>query len=352
MESPLERGPVPAPHVLERERPARASWNPLAVSGTALPPNVLLAAKLIALSFIATGQVQALPSPFLPFVAALDGLPLQPVLQALFLTAATALLLNRAVRTCCLVLGTTLFVALLSSRLYFENNRTFTACVLFLTGLYEPRQRHSLIRLQLVVLYFGAALNKVLDPDWRSGQFFENWVTHVLRYPGYARFSGLLPPLALSALLDWLAIATEAALALGFLVPRLRRSAIVLGVLWHTGLLLLTGRTFGMFFYALLSAYLAVAPWPRAPLTLLYTPARRVAGGLRSLLQRLDFDRSFRWVPRDDAAARGPGRRANAYQGLAAYAAALRYTPATYFALLLGVLMLRPLSQVYRSLLM
>ena len=36
--------------------------------GTAMPPNLLLAAKLVVLAFLATGQLGGLPDHFLPFL--------------------------------------------------------------------------------------------------------------------------------------------------------------------------------------------------------------------------------------------------------------------------------------------
>lgn len=54
-------------------------------------------------------------------------------LIAIFLLAATALFYNRHVCLCCLDLGD-IFISLLSSRTYFENNRTFCDCVLMLAG--------------------------------------------------------------------------------------------------------------------------------------------------------------------------------------------------------------------------
>ncbi|MCU1291412.1 MAG: hypothetical protein JWP08_262, partial [Bryobacterales bacterium] len=190
-----------------------ASWNPLRVSGTALPVNILLMAKILVLCFLLTGQWNLLPDHFLPFVPMFDhlGSPVmfQRTLQAAFLFVAVSLLLNYRVRTCCLILAGIISAGMLSSRLYFENNRTFTACLWFLAGLYAPGQKIPFIRYQVVILYFGAALNKLLDGDWRSGQFFENLVVHLVHQPVYTRLTSWLPALWLSKFFSWSTIIVE-----------------------------------------------------------------------------------------------------------------------------------------------
>jgi|SRR5271167_2918702 len=87
----------------------RISWNPLAVSGTALPDNLLLATKLVALAFVLSGQLSELPYHFLPFVSELGylGSPeaFHRVLEVVFVVAAAVLLITRQVRTMCLLLA-------------------------------------------------------------------------------------------------------------------------------------------------------------------------------------------------------------------------------------------------------
>ena len=50
----------------------KPSWNPLRLAGTPLPVPLLLSAKLIVVTMLATGHVWTLPDPFLPFVSVFD----------------------------------------------------------------------------------------------------------------------------------------------------------------------------------------------------------------------------------------------------------------------------------------
>ena len=87
----------------------KPSWNPLRCSGTVLPTNILLMAKLIALCLLLTNHVRQIPDPWLPFVPVFDwiGAPaaFQRALQVVFVGSAIALLFNRRVRLSCLLLG-------------------------------------------------------------------------------------------------------------------------------------------------------------------------------------------------------------------------------------------------------
>jgi hypothetical protein len=138
-----------------------------------------------------------------------------------------------------------MLTAVLSSRLYSMNNRTFTGCLWLVTGLSVPGQKPWLVRYQVILLYFGAALNKFLDADWRSGQYFENLERRIGHHAAlYAQISSWLPPMWLSRVMSWATIVIEFVLAGGFLIGRLLGPIAWLGIAYHTALLVRWG-TFG-----------------------------------------------------------------------------------------------------------
>ena len=244
-------------------------------------PEAALLAKLLALCWLIAGHALYVPQVFLPFWRVLDGAPSGPlwvVLLSLGLLSTAGVLLSYRVRACCFVLALVIFGATLSSRIYFSNNRLFCACLFLLLALTPTGQKPLLVRYQVVILYFGAALDKLLDADWRSGQFMESFARRLgdfgtLWSPSwkigapnlftelYLRLLELLPPMMLSWVVSWATILTELSLALLFWRGAWR-PAIGLGILFHCGLLLLTGSTMGMFFYAALCSYLAFLAWP------------------------------------------------------------------------------------------
>ncbi|HET9449637.1 MAG TPA: HTTM domain-containing protein [Aggregicoccus sp.] len=310
-----------------------AARNPLKVSGTLLPPNLLLAAKLLALVFILKHNPGKFPEPFLAFVPALEqlGSPqlFQTALQLVFWAAVPFLFFNWHVRAACLVIGADILLSVLASRANYSNNLTYTALFFILTGLYDPRVGRTLIRYQLALVYFGATLNKVLEPDWRSGAFVQAWLPHYLDV--YPWIAAKLPGNLLSAVLGWLGILTELALVPLLLIKRLVPAALVLGAAYHTGLVVLTwGSTFNMFWPATLATFLALMEWP-ASVTVRYAPSSRWQQGARRLLAPLDLEGRYTWLEQQAGrleTEQGPGR---VHTGAPALAQLLLYSPVVYF---------------------
>lgn len=276
------------------------SWNPLRCSGTPLPTHILLMAKLIALALLITNHVRLMPDPFLPFIPALDSLAFSGgfrlALQLVFVTSAVALLFNRSVRVASFTLGLTILTAIVSSKAYYGNNKTFCGCMLLLAGLWHPRIGPWLLRAQMVIVYFGAGLNKLIDPDWQNGVFFDYWAGTRLANPVYQWAAPMFPPLVLAKVFCWYTIVTELSLAAIFCVPRLYPIAIWVSLLFHFGLMEFTGSTFTMFFYAMESAMLVFATWPRE-MTVIFDGDCGICNKIVGWLHRADFEGAFRIEP-------------------------------------------------------
>lgn len=326
---------------------------PLRISNTELPENVLLMVKVLALAFLATGQFRLLSWHFLPFLRFFDRLGSPAVfhwtLVFIFLGASAALLYNYQVRICCLVLSGVILVSLLSSRIYFENNRVYCACIFLLAGLMTRQQSPWLLRLQVVLVYFGAALNKLLQADWRSGQFFAYWFGQI-HYPHlWADITNVIPAAPLAQFVCWATIITEFVLVAGFLVPRWYSGSIWLGAAYHTTLLLVMNSTFGMFYYAMLASYLAFVEWPKLSPEVAYQNDLGFVGAALRFLQRCDVDGRFQWAPFAVPEQKGISQAtcykifvvldgSRIYRNFAAFKRVLLLSPVTYFlfVLLLG----------------
>ncbi|MBM3726712.1 MAG: DUF393 domain-containing protein [Acidobacteria bacterium] len=277
--------------------PLTPSWNPLRCAGQGLPVPLALMAKIVALALLLTGHVRLLPDPFLSFIPVLDLLPgpaFQLTLQAVFVLAALAILFNRSLGAACTVLGLTILLAVVSSKAYYGNNKTMCGIMLLLAGLYHPRTGVWFLRAQFVLVYFGAGLNKLLDPDWQSGLFFDHWASARLKNPFYLWLAPQLPPLVAGKLFCWVTIGTELALAAAFMAPRLYPAAIWVSLLFHASLLEFTGTTFTMFFYVMEASVLVFVTWPHE-LTILYDGGCGICNRIRRFVERLDFDRGFQW---------------------------------------------------------
>jgi hypothetical protein len=335
--------------------PAAASstrwWiRPFAVYGADLPPNLVLMGKLIVLAMLLQSRLP-LSSHFLPFLPFFDqiGSPVvfHGVLVLVFATAAAALFMNWRIRAASAVLGLTILVSILASRPTFSNNLTYCGALLFLIGLQPPDREPVLLRLQVVLLYFGAGLNKLLDPDWRSGQFFEYWFSHVHAHAWYAFISRHMPALLVSKLISWASFCTELGLSVMLLFRRLYPLAIWVGLTFHTSMLVMTNLTFRLFYFAACASYLAFVTWPREPLTVFYDRDSGFCKKVKSFYQKIDLEGLYRWnsLPQcGDAGAYGVGGSQfresisvkwgdKHYNGFAALKILLLYNPLLYFLL-------------------
>jgi hypothetical protein len=310
-------------------------WNPFRISGTPMPPNLLLLCKVLALALLATRHVFTLPDPFLPFIPGLDQLAepdvFRTTLRATAVAAAVALLFNRWVRASALTLGTCMLVAVVSSKAYYGNNKTFVGLSLVLAGLSDFDRPPYLLRWQLALTYFGAALNKLLDPDWQSGLFFDYWASSRLKNPVYLTVAGWLPPLVAGKVMCWSTIAAEFAASLGLLVRRWVPYALWVNILFQVGLLEFTGTTFTLFFYAMLAATLAFVTWPDRVLVF-HDDARPGMRRWRCLLTLFDPDGFWDWRPQA-----GAGLQVldggTTFAGLAAVQRLLLWSPVVWLTL-------------------
>src|SRR5689334_19025170 len=136
------------------------SWNPLKCRGTDLPLNLTILVKVLAIVVLLVNHVRILPDPWLPFIPGLDRIPpllFQRTLQTVFLLSAIAIVFNRRVRLASLLLGATMLLAVVSSKAYYGNNKTFCGLMFFLAGLHQSGG-YNFIRWQLAITYFGAGL--------------------------------------------------------------------------------------------------------------------------------------------------------------------------------------------------
>ena len=267
---------------------------PFRLAGLELPPQTVLLCRLLALTILFTWHPRQIQTPFLPFIPGLDELPpvlFQRTIQTVLVLGSLAILFTRRLRLAAFVTGAALLLAVLSSRTYYGNNKTFTGLLLVLAACGDLR----LIRWQFALLYCGAGLNKALDPDWHSGQFFHNWAGARLANPLYLWAAPHLP--GLPQLVCWSTIALELALVPLMLLRRFAWPAIWVSALFQCGLLLFTGDTFNLFFFASQIALLAFVEWPANPVTVIWDGECGFCAQTKGWMQRFDRDGILHWVP-------------------------------------------------------
>ena len=240
-----------------------SAFNPLRLSGHALPPQLVLMARLLALFLLLRGE-----SPYrtyLPYLELLDRFPPDALGVVMRGAADAGYLLTLAtpfIRLGAGVSGSMLLLGLLACRPCLSVAHTFVACLLLAVALSDRRTEGRLVRAQVVMLYAGATLHKIVDPDWWNGRYFDAMLVARHEHALYATVAAALPAGLLATAMGLATVAAQAALAICFLRPRAYRAGVILGVLFHGAMVLIMQSTFGPFFGALLIAYVAFLPWP------------------------------------------------------------------------------------------
>jgi predicted DCC family thiol-disulfide oxidoreductase YuxK len=343
-----------------------SAWNPFRVSGLDLPMPLILVAKLLSVCILGRVVWRDLPDPFLPMLPVIDLFHSTPyfgwVLRGVVLLGALSVLFNYRVRTACLLMGSAFLIGTLTSRIYFENNRQFLGCVLLLLGLYEEKTGPWLVRLQMILVFFSAALNKLLDASWRSGAFFNYWSHYAINKSLYFQLAAWLPPMVLPRIMSWMTIVLEFSIVFFLLIRRTRFWGIWMGLLLALGLNAFTERTFGVFFYAMPICYLAWVEWPRSAVTVLYDDDCGFCTRTRAWMERFDLEKLLVWKPfqkakelygisQDELRQRlylvTEGRK---YSGFRAFKIMALYNPLTYFFLLTAVMLPQSVYLHHRSL--
>ena len=233
--------------------------SPWALGHPVLSRRAVLVAKLIALAWLVTGQATVYPGLRLPVVPVSDetwtvGLTTLGVLGIVLVW------LSAYVRLGCLAVAASIGLGIFGDLAFYSNNRLFTAVILGLLGVVKRRDQERWVAVQVGIVFLGAAFDKTLDPDWRSGHFLETLVD------GLSDYGLLWSPGGFSGGRHWLAEGLQRAPSWGFRVLSwaiiglewvlgglwllARRQAVLPNTLFFLGLILLTGSPMGMFAFA------------------------------------------------------------------------------------------------------
>lgn len=283
-----------------------SKYSPFKYDGTDLPPYLLFMVKLLTLALIGKGYIQGLPQPFLPFFPFFDHLPglwFQIVLKVAFIVAAILLFTNQKVRISCFVLGSVFLIGTLSARPYYSNAKVFCGLIYILTALSENKGRPWLIHLQLIVVYFGSGINKVVDVDWRTGQYFDHWMVHVIHARSYEFLSNLFSNEIVSKALSWQTIIIEIiVLPVMLFFRKWQAIGVWVGIVFHSVAFWMSGLSFGVFFPAALISYLSFAPG--SPGVGVYGWGNNAMDrALKKLLQVFDQDGRYLFLSKQDTVA-------------------------------------------------
>ncbi len=263
---------------------------------TAMRPNVLLMCKLLFAMLLINSFYSYLGDPYLPFLSFLDSLRqfpglLEYILKTTFIVSGSLLFLNIKVRTMAILLGTVIFVALMASRAIFRNHLFICACAFLLAGLTNKDKTPWFLYIQLSLVYLGAAVNKVLQLDWWSGQYMHNWMVVAIENDFYSSFANLFPDGLAAKLISWGSMLAEIVIGMLLLFRRKQAWALWLILVFHTFLFTITKERFGHFLDDILIYLLVFLNWPATPIT--STWDRGSMGMMRKLAGLLNWNKQL-----------------------------------------------------------
>jgi hypothetical protein len=262
-----------------------------------IAPNLLLMSKLLILIMIAYQYPIKLQDPYIPFIPALDYFHKIPgvyrgILLTGYLFSTIAIFCNVKIRTASIVLGIVVMLEQLASQPGFKNHVFVCGCFFILVGFTKKGEDYKFLFWQLALIYLGAFINKVLDPDWHSGAFMHNWLQNARENTPYIVVSQLLPEKWFAIFLSYSALASEGFLGILLFFKRYRKYTFWIILLFHTVLYSFTAFRFGHFYDDLVIILLIFISWPKGQIEMQIASKYTHFKGLH---QWLDWDQKFEW---------------------------------------------------------
>lgn len=301
--------------------------------------NLLVMCKMLFLLLIFNGFYGYITDPFLPHIRILDNFNAVPglfewSLKTLFLVGGIGLLCNIRVRAMAILLGVSVLLFLLASKPAFRNHIFICGCIFLLCGFMKKEQYPWLLIYQLILVYFAAALNKILQPDWWNGHFMHNLLLHAFGNPYYEYTHELFPERLLARLLSWGSIAFELGISCILLFKKQHRTAFWAILLFHTSMFAFTAFRFGHFFEDALIYLLAFSVWPEGEIEIfLHRKKNKITHRLFSFF---NWNKQFKFKeePKRNTHWLRIGFSQEIQTNYRALGSLLLFTPATYFLLL------------------
>lgn len=260
--------------------------------------HILLAQWLLVLYIIVFTRVLTIkPQIFLPFIPFLDNFKKFPffgeIVLIIFVISIACVILDIYSDVFISILGIGIIFLILSDRTRFSNNLSYTAFMMILCGISHKVKDSGVFRIQIALLYLGAGVNKLLDPDWLNGYYFENFALNIFHIPFYEDLADILPKLLLSKLFSIFTIILELSFGILFLCNIRIIETILIGYLFHGMMLIATkGLLSILFFYLMGVSYLLSVNYPKEAIIVNYSESVQ---SLIRVFQRMDLDKSFLW---------------------------------------------------------
>lgn len=237
---------------------------PFRLHNTQLPSELLLIARLLAIVILLLGHKPfPLGIPYLPFLGDIPGDVWAQWSETIMLSGFVLLFFTPFVRIGCLLSGGIFILSLLGCRGCLSVAHTYVSFAFIIIGLSSHVSGKMLFKLQIVILYFGASINKMTVSGWWNGGYFEAMMFGRYQHEFYMSIAELFPQGLASTFMGIFVLFIEFALVVLLLRRRWYIFGIILGLFFHTSITFMMGSTFGPFWYAMLISYIAFVEFPK-----------------------------------------------------------------------------------------
>jgi hypothetical protein len=228
---------------------------------------LLFVARMLVLYWIWLAGKTSILLPFLPFWPPLDHLKSISeyyfIFNAVYWIALFFILIDFHYKKFSIVVSLLIFFQIASSVSAYSTSFLFLGCLFLLIGMYKPGLEW-IFRIQIGLLYFGAGLNKLLDPDWQSGQYFINFIDQVY---SNSLNSWLVDWLGLDFLAKCLSVLTvviELSLAFWTFSGKKSLQLVICILIFHLSFLVFTmGELSFVYFFLMASGGYLLLPWSK-----------------------------------------------------------------------------------------
>ncbi|MCU0399628.1 MAG: HTTM domain-containing protein [Algoriphagus sp.] len=270
-------------------------WAVNSAAKTDLP--LLFAARMMVIFLVWVRGMKHILPPFLPFIPGMEILREFPwlyiLLDWIYWISLVAVVSGFRYQQFSIVLGALVMLVILGAKPQFSNSFLFAGCILFLIGMYRLGLEW-IFRVQISLLYLGAGINKLFDPDWLSGRYFDFFLSEVYVNPVSSAINYVFAGDIFVSVLSWCTILVELTFGIWALIGKRTVILFLFIQLFHLAMLVVTLGELSFLFYFLMSvsSYL-VLPWGR----LKGMRIRFLAdSGFSVIFRFFDSENFFTWV--------------------------------------------------------
>jgi hypothetical protein len=227
-----------------------------------LTPQLVIISRFLAISSLAH---YFLPFGYhIPYLKILvnDQIPYDSITKYAFLLGCALSLVTNYIRWGAALCGLALWMGFLICRPCLSNAHMFLASIFLITACSNYQTGNRLLQAQVIILYLGSCVVKLVDMDWWNGQYFETLMISRHHIQWYINLASRLPDKGLSTFMGIFVIIIELLIPICFMKKKWWCKGVALAILFHTTMIFIMHSTFGPFYFSLLGVFMVFTTFP------------------------------------------------------------------------------------------